>query len=54
MVLHSEGIAFVKEHSMTPQHYIDELTGTEKLIFEKLYAGSLAKRMYRLYEYQTS
>ena len=43
---------FVKEHNMTPQSYIDELHGTEKYIFNKLYAGSFSKKLYRLFEYQ--
>ena len=43
---------YVKEHSMTPQKYIDALTGMEKYIFEKLYAGSLSKKLYRLYEFK--
>ena len=43
---------YVKEHSMTPQKYIDELAGIEKKIFEKLYAGNFSKRLYRLFEYK--
>ena len=43
---------FVKEHTMTPRKYIDELYGMEKCIFEKLYAGNFAKKLYRLYEYK--
>ena len=50
-VLESDSVAYVKEHGMTPENYIDELTGVEKLIFRKLYAGGFAKRLYRLYEY---
>jgi O-methyltransferase involved in polyketide biosynthesis len=50
-VLESDSVAYVKEHGMTPENYIDELTGAEKLIFRKLYAGGFAKRLYRLYEY---
>ena len=45
-------LIFVKEHSMTPQKYIDELQGAEKLIFSKLYAGHISKKLYRLYEYK--
>ncbi len=45
-------LAFVKEHSMTPQALIDELHGTEKIIFRKLYAGSFSKKLYRLFEYK--
>lgn len=48
----SEGVSFVKEHSMTPEHLIGQLQGMERKIFEKLYAGKLAQKMYRLYEYE--
>lgn len=44
-------LTFIKEHSMTPQAFIDELKGTEKFIFRKLYAGGFAKKLYRLFEY---
>ena len=47
-------LTFVTEHSMTPQKYINELSGTEKLIFAKLYAGSFSKKLYRLFEYKKS
>lgn len=42
---------YVAEHEMTPKKYIDELHGAEKFIFEKLYAGGLSKKLYRLFEY---
>ena len=42
---------FVKEHTMTPTRYINELKGCEKFIFRKLYAGSFAKKFYRMFEY---
>ena len=48
----TEKIAFVKEHTMIPQKYIDELKGVERFVFAKLYAGSFSKKLYRLYEYQ--
>ena len=51
-VLQNEGLVFVREHSMTPKQYINELKGSERLIFSKLFAGSFAKRLYRLFEYQ--
>ena len=50
----SDGVAFAAEHSMTPQHLIDALTGSEKRIFQKLYAGSFSKKLYRLYEYRST
>lgn len=43
---------YVKEHPMTPPKYIDELNGIEKHIFTKLYAGSLSKKLYRMFEYK--
>ena len=43
---------FVREHEMTPRELIDQLQGLEKRIFSSLYAGSVAKKMYRLYEYR--
>lgn len=51
-IYQSEKLAYVKEHTMIPQKYIDELKGFEKFIFAKLYAGGLSKKLYRLYEYQ--
>ena len=48
----SEIFAFEKEHVMTQQKYIDELTGIEKYIFGKMYAGSFSKKLYRLFEYR--
>ena len=48
----SEKLAFVKEHTMIPEKYIDELKGFERFIFSKLYAGSFSKKLYRLFEYK--
>ena len=44
-------ISFVREWDMTPEEYIDELCGMERRIFKKLYAGSFARKLYKLYEY---
>ena len=46
------GLSCVREKEMTPKQYVDELRGTEKKIFGKLYAGSFSKKLYRLYEYE--
>ena len=48
----SEQLAFVKEHDMTPQKYINELKGLEKVVFAKLYAGNFSRKLYRLFEYK--
>ncbi len=47
-----EELAFVKEHTMIPQKYIDELKGFERFIFARLYAGGISKKLYRLFEYK--
>lgn len=47
------GLVFVKAHDMTPAHLIDTLPGPERGIFRKLYAGSLSRKLYRLYEYRS-
>lgn len=47
----SKDFVFVKEHTMIPKKYIDELKGFERFIFSKLYAGNIAKKLYRLFEY---
>lgn len=44
-------LKFVKEHEMTPDVFINELEGIEKIIFKKLYSGGIAKKMYHMYEY---
>ncbi len=51
-IFENEGLRFVKELEMTPQKYVDELYGIDKKVFEKLYAGSFSKRLYKLYEYR--
>ena len=48
----NDKLVFIKEHSMTPQKYIDMLDGFEKAVFAKLYAGSFSKKLYRLFEYK--
>ncbi len=50
--LQSDELVYVKEHTMIPQKYIDELSGLEKFIFGKLYAGGFSKKLYRLFEYK--
>ena len=52
-ILCSEDLSFVKEHEMTPQALINELQGMERQVFRSLYAGAVAKKMYRLYEYRS-
>lgn len=46
------GLKFKSEHTMTPKKYIDELSGFQHFIFKNLYAGSLSKKLYRLFEYE--
>ena len=46
------GLHFVQEHTMTPANMIHQLDKSEQFIFKSLYSGKIAKKMYRLYEYQ--
>ncbi len=52
MLLETDGIKFCQEPDMTPADLIDQLQGLEKTIFRKLYAGAVARKMYRMYEYE--
>ena len=52
-ILEDSGFSFAGELEMTPGFLIEELQGIERDIFRKLYAGSIARKMYRLYEYRT-
>ena len=45
-------LVFVKEHDMTPKKYIEELEGVERFLYKKLYAGSISKSMYKMYEFK--
>ena len=51
--LEASGLSFLAEHRLTPDDMIEALHGMEKWIFRKLYAGSIAQAMYRLYEFQS-
>jgi O-methyltransferase involved in polyketide biosynthesis len=48
----SSGLAFFCAHEMPPADLVDGLHGMEKAVFKALYAGSIAKKMYRLYEFR--
>jgi O-methyltransferase involved in polyketide biosynthesis len=47
------GLQFTKEHSLTPNHLINQLHGFERFIFKTLYAGKTSKKLYKLYEYHS-
>ena len=51
--LEAGSFRFVKEYCMTPQCYIEQLSGFEKTVFEKLYAGKMSEKLYRLYEFKS-
>ena len=52
-IFDSEKFKFVKEHNMTPDNFINELHGIEKIIFKKIFGGSFSKKMYRMFEYKS-
>jgi len=47
------GIAFLTEWEMTPDDMIGQLQGMERAVFKKVFAGTLSKKLYRMYEYGT-
>lgn len=51
-ILERGSLKFISEHNMTPDYLIDELSGMERAVFRKLYAGGMSKRLYKLYEYK--
>ena len=52
MELECSRFSFVGELDMTPSDLIDQLQGMERAVFKKLYAGSIARKMYRMYEFR--
>lgn len=47
------GLSFIQSHEMTPPHLISRLNKAEQRIFRTLYGGSIANKLYRLYEFQS-
>lgn len=47
------GICYRREHDLTPETLIRQLDRREQRIFNLLYAGKMAKSIYRLYEFDT-
>ncbi len=46
------GLEYVHEHNMTPQELINQLEKSEQKVFKILYAGAVARKLYRMYEYK--
>jgi O-methyltransferase involved in polyketide biosynthesis len=46
------GLSFLGGREITPVEKIAELRGAEKRVFGALYGGSVAKKTYRMYEYE--
>ena len=49
-----QGLTFLQEHDMTPAALIHRLPRKDRQIFQKIFAGGFAKKLYRLYEYTSS
>ena len=46
------GIRFVREHDLTPERLIRQIPEGEQGFFRRMFAGRMAKKIYRLYEYR--
>lgn len=51
-MLNVSKFVFTKQHELTPNVLIEQLSGLEKMVFSKLYAGKFASKLYKLYEYE--
>lgn len=49
--LETAGLQFVAQREMTPADLIGQLSGLERAVFSRLFAGSFTGKLYRLYEY---
>ncbi len=45
-------LSYLGEGEMTPDEFVHQLQGMERKIFSKLYAGKMAKKLYKLYEFE--
>lgn len=50
--LERSGLTFIGERDMTPEDLVGQLQGMERAVFRRLYAGGMARKLYRLYEYR--
>lgn len=48
------GLLFRREHELTPAELIGGLPGGERAFFALLFAGGVAKKIYRLFEFGTA
>ncbi|MBQ4117664.1 MAG: class I SAM-dependent methyltransferase [Oscillospiraceae bacterium] len=51
-IFENEKITFTGELCMTPKDKIEELSGFEKVFFKKMFAGSFAKKLYKIFTYR--
>jgi len=47
------GLAFVRQHDITPAEMVNQLHGLERTIFRQVYGGSISRKLYRMYEYKS-
>ena len=47
------GFRFVQEHDMNPAHLVSQLPKKDQKIYRLVYGGKMARKICRLYEYQT-
>jgi O-methyltransferase involved in polyketide biosynthesis len=52
ILVNDTSLSFVGEGEMTPAEFVCQLEGIERKIFSKLYAGKMAEKLYKLYEYR--
>ena len=51
-ILEKGGIQFIGARDMTPMYLINELQGLERVLYKRVYAGKIARKIYKLYEFE--
>lgn len=51
-ILGESRVSYARERSMTPPRLVHQLAGFDRLFFRHLFAGGIAKRLYRMHEYE--
>lgn len=51
-ILGESRVSYARERSMTPPRLVHQLAGFDRLFFRHLFAGGVAKKLYRMYEYE--
>ena len=52
-LISNTGLCVVQECNMTPPHLVNELSGFDKVFFQRMFTGKTYQKIYRMYELKT-